>query len=196
MRAWIMVVVMAAACGGKAPPPAKPVDKPDECTAANTVAVEHGVEIEKNENSDLFKTMSDADIDCARRAVRSKAPLAADAPECLKNGRTLTAWMAALAADTGELPDDAARTAFTGEIGAVPEAQRASYLLEALDRAYDCGTGQLSVDEDLWSYLAETESSIDACKCTIDVARLELLAWYFHGGGGDWAATVAERHGP
>jgi hypothetical protein len=40
------------------------------------------------------------------------------------------------------------------------------------------------------------ESSIEACTCTIDTPRLHLLAWYFNGGGGDWAATVAERRSP
>jgi hypothetical protein len=187
------IVVGLIACGG-GKGPKQPVAG-DDCSAANKVAVEHGVELETNENSPLYGTLSDADVDCARRAVRSTAPLYAGAPQCLVDGRAITAWMAALAADTAELPAEAARNAFVAEVKAVPDEQRASYVLDALDRAYDCGN-TLALDEDLWSFLAEPESAIEACKCKLDRPRLELIAWYFHAGGGDWAATVAERRGP
>jgi hypothetical protein len=198
MKILITVVLFLASCGGKPAPAVPPGPKPDNCTAANKVAVEQGVEIERDENSALYTTLTDADIDCARRAVRSSAPLAVDAPACLHEGRTLTAWVAALLANdkAAELPADAARTAFTAEVGAVPEAQRPAYLLEALDRAYNCGGEDLALDENFWAFLGEIEFSIEACKCTLDTPRLQLLAWYFHAGGGDWAAAVAERRGP
>src|SRR5258705_11057528 len=98
MRGW-MIVLVVCACGGKKPPE-KPMAKPDECTAANKVAVEHGVELEKDQSSPLYTSLSEADIDCARRAVRSSAPLAEDAPQCLRDGRTLTTGMAGAAGDT------------------------------------------------------------------------------------------------